>query len=74
MTRRTLRRIALAAIGTVSLVASGTVGLAPPPGAVAATSDSIGTSDLTTGWKVQSSAVATDAGAAISCSFPTSCR
>jgi exo-1,4-beta-D-glucosaminidase len=64
--RRPLRRIALVAIGTISLAASGIVGLAPPPGAVAATSDSIGTSDLTSGWKVQSSAVATDSGALIS--------
>jgi hypothetical protein len=55
---RTLRRL--------SLLAAGLIAIALWPAATASAQEPPGTSDLTSGWKIQSSAVATDSGAAVS--------
>jgi exo-1,4-beta-D-glucosaminidase len=62
------RRRILATIGVIGLASLGIVGAATPRAVVASASASAfpGTSDLTSGWKIQSSAVATDSGAVIS--------
>jgi hypothetical protein len=58
----------LATIAAVVLASLGIVGTTVPPAAGASGSASAfpGTSELTSGWKIQSSAVATDSGALIS--------
>jgi hypothetical protein len=62
------RRRILATISVIGLASLGIVSAATPRAVVASASASAfaGTSDLTSGWKIQSSAVATNSGAVIS--------